>query len=167
VPDRGNRLCHREFRVERIAGDVRDLGRQLGSTRSERHPAEGALIEKVDVRTVVVENESDAQVRVSDDRVCAGALVGRCRRRDRSGPDPELAAHAQVRDHGITVVQRPPQVLAPPAHRGDRMAGKDGPKVGRTAGMPAHGTIVEDLDVGHPAADQMGGQSAADDLDFG
>jgi hypothetical protein len=33
--------------------------------------------------------------------------------------------------------------------------------------MPAHRTIVEDLDVGDPAADQMGGQSAADDLDFG
>ena len=80
--------------------------------------------------------------------------------------DPELAAHPEVRDHGVTVVERPPEVLAAAPNGGDGVAAQHGLEVRGATFVPADGAVVEDLDVGDSTADQMRAEPAADDLDL-
>ena len=64
-------------------------------------------------------------------------LVGPAR-----GGDEHLAAHPEVREHGVaprrTAFELEPQVLAAPPRRGDRAPGQAGREVGATLEVPAH-----------------------------
>ena len=78
-----------ELRVERVAGDVRDLGRQLGAALGDRQAAEHPLVDEAEL--VVAEVEADPQV----------ALVGGA-----GVLHEELAAHPEVAEEGVAVVER-------------------------------------------------------------
>ena len=85
-----------ELRVERVAGDVRDLGRQLGAARRRptgRRTSAGrrSAARSPGLGAAAAEREPDPQV----------ALVGRAGRLDE-----QLAAHAEVAEQGVAVVER-------------------------------------------------------------
>ncbi len=76
-----------EGALENVGCDVRDLGWQGRAARRDRQPAEGALVDKAQLRPVGGERERDPQMR-------AGWL--------RCVSQQELAAHAQMREHRVT-----------------------------------------------------------------
>ena len=121
-----------EVRVQRVAGDVRELGRDalVGPVLSrdelvEQHPAEGALVDEAQLGPVV--GEADPHVQV--------LLVRRP-----GGLDQQLAAHAEVADQALVAVgERQPQVLAAPRDRGERRAGQARGEVLRAGEVAADG----------------------------
>jgi hypothetical protein len=72
-----------------------------------------------------------------------------------------------VGDDGITVLQRPPEVLAAAPDCGDAMARQDRTEIRGPTGVSPDGAVVEHLDVGDAAADQMRAEPATHDLDLG
>jgi hypothetical protein len=67
----------------------------------------------------------------------------------------------------VAVVQRPPQVLSPPADRLHPVTVRDCLEVHRSAGVSANSAVVEDLDPGNAATNKMRGQAAPNGLDLG
>ena len=92
APDPAYELGVVERRVERVAGDVRDLGRQLGSARRENDSPPNIRWSTNRSSTVVRRRaEADPQV----------PLVGGAGRLDE-----HLAAHAEVGEQGVAGVER-------------------------------------------------------------
>ena len=139
-----------ELRVERVARDVGDLTRKLSSVLAEHHSAEGALVREQHTLTVI-ESEGDGQVL----RLAVAAI------------DAELAAHAEMAQHGVSSVQGEPEVLAAATHVVDSAAGEAGGEVVRPGGMPADGPRMKHVDRGDGAAHEVLGESTTDDLDLG
>ena len=83
--------------VEDVGRDVRDLGRKFGATDRDRQPAERALIDEAQLRPVVVERDPHPKMRAG---------------RRRWLEHQQLAAHPEMRKHGVTGIQRQPQVLS-------------------------------------------------------
>ncbi len=78
-----------------------------------------------------------------------------------------LPAHPQVGEHGGTVGQVEPQVLAPAPRGRDLGTGEPTDEVGLTGHMTPDRPRVQDLDRGHRAPDHMGFEAGSDDLDLG
>src|SRR5215207_7543796 len=104
LPEPPRELVSVEQRIERVAGDVRDLGRKLGSVLAERHAAEDPLVREAEL-TTVVEGQGDAEM---SRRIGIGLR------------DEELAAHSEMAQHGITTVELHPEILASPRGVYDR-----------------------------------------------
>ena len=93
-------------------------------------------------------------------------------RRWRSGAESggwtqELAAHAEVAEQCVAVVEGQPEVLAPATGVLDAPAGQRGREPSRTARVAAYGTGVQHLDRGDDGAEHVAGQPGADHLDLG
>ena len=78
-----------------------------------------------------------------------------------------LAAHAEVAEQGVAAVEGEPEVLPASVGSGERAPGQAGGEVGRTAGVAAYRTGVQDLDGDDRAAQDVGLEAGADDLDLG
>ena len=133
-----------ELGVERVAGDVRDLGRQLGAAVGDHQPAEHPL---VDEPQLVDPPNFRAGQRETDPQV---PLVGGA-----GGLHEHLAAHAEVAEQGVAVVERQPEVLAAPAGGLDPAAGQGGGEAGGPARVAADRARVQHLDLGQPGADDV------------
>ena len=81
--------------------------------------------------------------------------------------EQELPAHAEMAQQGVSPVESQPEVLAPAPGVDDRAAGEAGGEVVRPGEMAAHRARIEHGDVGDGAANDVLGESAADDLDLG
>ena len=121
-----------ELRVERVAGDVGDLGRQLGSARRRptgRRTSAG--------RRSAGPRRPSAERR--EPRPAGGARPGSASR----GCTSELAAHAEVAEQRVAAVERQPEVLAASAGGHDPAAGERGGEAGRAARVPAYRARVQ------------------------
>ena len=116
--------------IERIEGNVLDLPRQLGAARRELQPAEHALVDESELRTTVGEVEQHP---------CIGQQ--RCVRI----VDAELAAHAQMDEQRIGVVQGQPEVLPAATGNTDPASNKIGGEGVRTGQVIAHRPGVQNM----------------------
>ena len=107
--------------------------RQVRAPGRDRQPAEHPLVDEPHLAALVgaLEREPDPQV----------PLVGR-----RGRLDQDLAAHAEVAEQRVAVVERQPEVLAAAAGRLDPAAGQRRGEAGRAARVTAHRTRVQHLD---------------------
>ena len=87
--------------------------------------------------------------------------------RRRRGLHQQLAAHPEVGQQGAPVVEWEPEVLAAAPGAGDPTAPEGVGEAGRTAGVVAHRTRVQHLDVGDRGAHDVTLEAGADDLDLG
>lgn len=83
------------------------------------------------------------------------------------GLEEHLAAHSEVRQDRVAVVEGKPEVLASPAGGDDLSAGHLRGEVGGPGGMPAQRPWVEYVDRGDGPPDHMALQSQPDDLYLG
>ena len=79
---------------------------------------------------------------------------------------PELPAHAEVRQQGVAVGERQPQVLPAPGGLGERAAGQRGGEVVGAGEVAAYGPGVQDLDPLDAGAGHGVGQPTPDGLDL-
>jgi len=164
-----------ECRVERIAGDVRDLrgnarrplprdvgteprdraiGRRHHAVDGER--AERALVEEVDAELAVLGMlEVDAHARMT----VVARMLGR--------PQQHLAAHAEVPDDRPLAAERQPQELAPAHGGGDRRTRRERLEVAGCRVMPRERTWVEHVDRRDARTGDRRRQAGAHDLDLG
>src|SRR6185503_8861285 len=115
-----------ELGVEGIAGDVRDLGRQLGAALGDGQAAEHPLVHEAEL--AVTEVEPHPQV----------ALVG--------VPGllhEQLTTHPQVAEEGVAVVERQPEILAAPTGRLEAAPGQGSGEPGGAAVVTAYRTGME------------------------
>ena len=152
APHPGDELIVVELGVERVASDVRDLRRQLGATGGDRQAAEHPLVGEPQLDVGCVQDEPDPQVPL-------GGGVGRL--------DEELTAHAEVSEQCVAVVERQPEVLAPPAGALDPATGQRGGEALRPARVAAHGPRVQYLDAGDGAAHCVPLEAHAHHFDLG
>lgn len=82
------------------------------------------------------------------------------------GVHPELAAHPEVRQDRIAVLQRQPQVLAAPARLAEAASGQGGGKVLGPGSVTPNRTRMEDAHGVHPTARDDGRETAPDGLDL-
>ncbi len=81
--------------------------------------------------------------------------------------DEELTAHAEVSEQRVAVVERQPEVLAPPAGALDPATGQRGGEALRAARVAAHGPRVQHLDAGDGAAHRVPLEAHAHHFDLG
>ena len=79
----------------------------------------------------------------------------------------QLAAHPEVAEEGVAVVEREPEVLAAAQGALEPATGQRGGEAGRAAQVAAYRTGVQDGDRLDGAADDVAGQAVADGLDLG
>ena len=140
-----------ELRVHRVPGDVRDLGRQLRPAGGDRQAAEHPLVHEPEL-VGAVERQPDPQVSFGE----GGRRL-----------HEQLAAHAEVGQEGVAVVERQPQVLAAAPGLLDAPAGQPGREVVGAGGVAPYRTGMQYVDRGDGAADHVGLEAEADDLDLG
>jgi hypothetical protein len=133
---------------------VRDLGRQLPleavwNELSCHKAAEGALINKPEFASIII--ESDAHTKV--------LLVGSMVRLHQ-----ELTAHAEVCNECRAVIEWQPQVFASSTHASHGASDECGFK--RTL-LPAHGTLVQYLNSANGSRTHVLREPATHDLDLG
>ena len=153
--------------LERVGGDVRDrLGDEVDAVglggvgagldrrdqRRDHQVAERALVGEAEVGAAVGEREAGADVR----RELAVGLA-----------DQQLAAHAEVREECLVIVEGEPHVLAAAFRAGERAADHRGGEPGRAGGVAADRARVKDLGGGDGAADHVAFEARADGLDLG
>ena len=130
-----------ELRVERVAGDVRDLRRQVGAAGGVREPAEHPLVD-------------EAQLGVGGRR--AARRTRRCRSSGApAGWTSSCPLIPRCASTASPLVERQPEVLAAAAGGDHPAAGEAGGEVVGTGQVPADGAGVQDLDPGHGAADDV------------
>ena len=110
-----------ELRVERVARDVGDLGRQLGAALGDRQAAEHPLVDEAELHGA----GSSERQREADPQVPLVGVPG--------GLDEQLTAHPEVAEEGVAVVEREPEVLAASAGRLEPAPGQCGGEAGRAA----------------------------------
>jgi hypothetical protein len=114
--------------------------------------AEGALVGEAQVWAAVGEREAGADVRVE---------------RTAGVADQELAAHPQVREQRLAVVEGEPEVLAAPFGAQERAACHRGGEPVWSRKVAAHRPRVHDLGRGDRAAHDVLLNPGADGLDLG
>ncbi len=83
------------------------------------------------------------------------------------GLHEQLAAHAEVAEEGVTVVEGQPQVLAAAPGRLDAAPGQGVGEPRGAARVAAHGAGMEDVDPGDGGAEDVALEAGPDDLDLG
>ena len=134
---RGDGVVEGERGVHRVAGDVRDrCGQQAAADGRRRAGARTARRTCAGRRTAAPARRRRTRTRMR-----------RCFSSGRPGVgDEHLAAHAEVREHGVVAaaVELQPQVLAAAPGRGDRAARQPGGEVGAAREVAAHRARVGD-----------------------
>jgi hypothetical protein len=113
--------------------------------------AEGALVGEAQVGAAVGEREAGADVRIEGTVLVA---------------DQELAAHPQVREQRLRVVEDEPEVLAAPFRAQEGTAGHRGGEPVRAGDVPAYRPEVEHLGRGDRTAHDMALDPGADGLNL-
>src|SRR5690606_27456294 len=116
---------------ERVESDMRDLRRQVRAAWRQQQPAERALVNEAQLRPTIGEGEPHPQMRA---------------RRSRTVDHQHLPGHAEMAEDGVAGVQREPEVLPAPPHRGDGAAGERGGEVGPACGVAPYGAGVQHVD---------------------
>ena len=99
----------------------------------DRQPAEHPLVDEPQLAASAAPSRREPHPQVP--------LVGRAGRLDQ-----HLAAHAEVAEQGVAVVERQPEVLAAAAGGLDPAAGQRGGEAGRAARVAAYRAGVQHLD---------------------
>ena len=139
-----------KFRIEGIASDMRDLGRQLGPFEAEMDTPEGSLVDETHL-PFVVQVEAHAGV-----TIIGGFIV-----------DAELPTHAEMDDKGVPIGERQPQILATTTWFGEGAPFERHLKIVDTRRVTPYRPRVENLDTRQTPTTEMGRQAATYDLDLG
>ena len=144
-----------ERRVERVARDVGDLGRQVGAAR----PRPTARRTSAGRRSAAPGPRPRPRARA--------APAGAARPARRGGCTSSCPLMPRWPEQGVAVVEREPEVLAPPPGGLDAAAGQRLGEAGGPADVTAHRAGVQHVDAGDRGAEHVALEAGADDLDLG